>query len=227
MNSKKTGAFIAELRKEKGLTQRELAQLLNMSDKTVSKWETGEGYPEITIFPGLALALDVTTDELFKGERIPPVVVEKIVNQPPKQLDYLGLSAVVLRTVTYLAIVLLIPASIFYPLILVGGAAFYIPFGVFNYFLAKAPEDEQDGILKIINSLHRPIVIFHLVFFFDIIFFLMLLFLPLAANEIHPLIPVIMAGFLAWALTNYVTQRLGYVEIREKIYRKREPNHKW
>ncbi len=69
MDSKKTGLLIAILRKEKGFTQRELAEKLNVTDKAISKWETGEGYPEITMIPALAEILGVTIDEFFKGER--------------------------------------------------------------------------------------------------------------------------------------------------------------
>lgn len=66
MNSKDFGNKVATLRKEKGLTQSELAEKLNISNKAVSRWETGEGYPEITILPSLAKELGVTVDELLK-----------------------------------------------------------------------------------------------------------------------------------------------------------------
>lgn len=49
MDQKKIGNFIAKLRKEKGMTQRELADILCVSDKTVSKWECGNSLPEITL----------------------------------------------------------------------------------------------------------------------------------------------------------------------------------
>jgi transcriptional regulator with XRE-family HTH domain len=69
MESFRVGSFIAQLRKEKSLTQQELADRLGVTNKAVSKWETGEGYPEITILPTLADALGVTADELLRGER--------------------------------------------------------------------------------------------------------------------------------------------------------------
>ncbi len=65
LNNNEFGAKIADLRKEKGLTQAQLADLLNISNKTVSRWETGEGYPEITLLSPLARALGVTVDELL------------------------------------------------------------------------------------------------------------------------------------------------------------------
>ena len=67
MDSKLIGAFIAERRKEKGLTQAALAEQLNISNRTVSKWENGDGYPDITSIPKLAELLGVTTDELLNG----------------------------------------------------------------------------------------------------------------------------------------------------------------
>ena len=65
LNNNEFGAKIADLRKEKGLTQAQLADFLNISNKTVSRWETGEGYPEITLLSPLARALGVTVDELL------------------------------------------------------------------------------------------------------------------------------------------------------------------
>lgn len=69
MDSKKTGGFIAALRKEKGYTQATLAEILSVSNRTISKWENGDGYPDITILPDIAEALDVTVDELLAGEK--------------------------------------------------------------------------------------------------------------------------------------------------------------
>lgn len=70
METEKTGSFIAELRKEKGLTQLQLAELLHVSDKAVSRWETGRGFPDIGSLEDLADALDVSVAELLKGERL-------------------------------------------------------------------------------------------------------------------------------------------------------------
>lgn len=69
MDREKFGAFIAELRKEKGWTQAELSEKLHVSAKTVSKWETGRGLPDIDMLEPLATQLKVSVSELFKGER--------------------------------------------------------------------------------------------------------------------------------------------------------------
>ena len=68
MNSITIGEKIAKLRKEKGLTQSQLAEMISVSNKTISRWETGEGYPEISLLVPLAKALGVSTDYLLKDD---------------------------------------------------------------------------------------------------------------------------------------------------------------
>lgn len=84
MNNKIFGKKLLALRKKRGLTQAELADLLSISDKTVSKWETGYGYPEITQLPALAKVFDTSIDFLFKedtsGIAIAGYIVADIVN---------------------------------------------------------------------------------------------------------------------------------------------------
>lgn len=70
MNSYITGGIIKKLRESIGLTQAELAEKLLVSDKTVSKWETGKGYPDITFIEPLAAALGVSVIELLSGDEI-------------------------------------------------------------------------------------------------------------------------------------------------------------
>lgn len=68
MDNLQTGKLIAELRKKQGLTQQQLADKLNLSNKTISKWESGNGSPDISNLPVLAEALEISVDELLKGE---------------------------------------------------------------------------------------------------------------------------------------------------------------
>ena len=70
MNIEKTGQFIAELRREKQITQVQLADTIRVSDKAVSRWETGRGFPDIDNLEALSECLDVSIAELIKGERI-------------------------------------------------------------------------------------------------------------------------------------------------------------
>lgn len=68
MDNIQTGKLIAELRKKQGLTQQQLADELNLSNKTISKWESGLGSPDISNLPVLAEALGISVDELLKGQ---------------------------------------------------------------------------------------------------------------------------------------------------------------
>ena len=71
MDQSKIGQFIARTRKSKNLTQRQLADLLSISDKTVSKWETGKGLPDVSLMLPLCRALDLTVNDLLTGEKVP------------------------------------------------------------------------------------------------------------------------------------------------------------
>jgi len=62
-----TGKTIKQLREKKGLTQKQLADIVGVSDKTISKWETSKGYPDISVTESLATALGVSLSELFTG----------------------------------------------------------------------------------------------------------------------------------------------------------------
>ena len=68
MDAKEIGRTISTHRKALGLTQMQLAAQLQVSNRTVSKWENGDGFPDISLLPGLAAALDITIDELLTGE---------------------------------------------------------------------------------------------------------------------------------------------------------------
>lgn len=69
MDAMKTGALIAQVRKEKGITQRELAEKVYVSVQAVSKWELGKNFPDLALMEPLAEALDLTVTELLAGER--------------------------------------------------------------------------------------------------------------------------------------------------------------
>ncbi len=87
MNAKSIGNTIAKLRKKCGMTQAALAEKLNISDKTVSKWESGQGYPDITLFPLLSSVFGVTIDYLMLGERRGIVVVGNTIADVVKNID--------------------------------------------------------------------------------------------------------------------------------------------
>lgn len=70
MDTMKTGSYLAALRKNAGMTQQEAADRLGVSNKTVSKWESGGGFPDIAILPALAELYGVTADDILAGETI-------------------------------------------------------------------------------------------------------------------------------------------------------------
>lgn len=67
MDAQKTGSFIAEKRKEKNMSQRELADYLHITDKAISKWERGLSFPDITILIPLSEVLNVSLYDLLTG----------------------------------------------------------------------------------------------------------------------------------------------------------------
>ena len=77
MEKKTMGSFMAALRKANGLTQQQVADMLNVSNKTVSKWECNEGYPEISMLPVIAELYSVSVDELLRGEKMTKVFDEE------------------------------------------------------------------------------------------------------------------------------------------------------
>lgn len=72
MKTNDIGGFIQQLRKDKGMTQKELAEIIAMSDKTISKWESGNSLPDTSVLTSLCKALDISVNELLSCEKIPP-----------------------------------------------------------------------------------------------------------------------------------------------------------
>ena len=70
MDNKKFGEYIVLLRNEKGLAQQELAKMLRVTKKAVSKWERGQRFPDIQLVESLASALGVSIIEIMKSEKI-------------------------------------------------------------------------------------------------------------------------------------------------------------
>ena len=78
MNQEKIGKFIVECRKEKNLTQEQLAEKLGVSAKSVSRWENGKTMPDYTIIEDLTKVLGFSMNEFFYGERISEDELEKV-----------------------------------------------------------------------------------------------------------------------------------------------------
>lgn len=81
MNPKDSGVFIALLRKENDLTQKELAQKINVSDKAVSRWETGKGYPDVNSLVALSELFNVSVNEILSGEKATHGNIRKVADE--------------------------------------------------------------------------------------------------------------------------------------------------
>lgn len=139
MDNRKIGAFIAERRKAIGLTQQMLADRLGLTNKAVSKWETGDGLPDITVLPALAENLGVTVDELLAGERRPKdpnlgLETQKYLEERARRRQRIGLLAV---AVIGACGALLRTSEWLYWVLLLVSIAGYI--GVHVYFPGREP----------------------------------------------------------------------------------------
>lgn len=143
MDVKRTGSFIAEMRKGKNMTQAELAAKLQVTDKAVSRWERGVGYPDITLLEPLAGQLGVTVLDILRGEKTFP---DKMTGEETEQTvaETVRLAAVqrrqAVRRVILLAIVMLIGAAM-----LIWGILWWI---------------SQQSALKIIAGADGPSAVF-------------------------------------------------------------------
>ena len=81
MDQMKIGSFLKELRKEKGITQEQLAEVLHVSGRTVSRWETGSNMPDISILIDIADYYDISIPEIINGER-----KSEIMNKEEKEI---------------------------------------------------------------------------------------------------------------------------------------------
>ncbi len=114
-----TGKFIAERRKARGLTQRELADLLNISDKTVSKWERGTGLPEVSLMLPLCRELDISVNELLSGKKLSDSEYKQnaednilsFIQKEKEKTKFQTIIAVIVVTVTLLAGLTLLSVS--------------------------------------------------------------------------------------------------------------------
>ncbi len=88
MDQKKIGQFIKELRKEKGITQEQLAEKLKVSGRTVSRWETSSNMPDISLLVEIADFFDVDVRELIEGERKSEMMDEELKEIATKMADY-------------------------------------------------------------------------------------------------------------------------------------------
>ncbi len=123
MEQKAIGRFLTDLRREKAMTQKEVAEKLHVSDRTVSRWERGENCPDISLLPTLAELFGVSVEELLKGERMTRGTVEerKESGEEAERADTLlrGTQAM-FRSYLWVCVGLLIAGILTLPLYLLG-----------------------------------------------------------------------------------------------------------
>ena len=95
MDANKIGAFIKELRMQKNITQKELAEIINCTDKAISRWETGRGIPEVSLLMPLSKALDISVNELLTGERF---ILEQNSEEQNQYEDLIMVPVIISRT---------------------------------------------------------------------------------------------------------------------------------
>ncbi len=139
MDNKTTGAFISARRKELSLNQKQLADKLGVTDKAVSKWETGRSAPDISLLEPLARELDISVVEILRGEKVEEenftaISDEVVVNTMKKDRKKLR-QAVVIAVTAVLSLVFI--ALLSYP--------------VYHY-VTSVPLDNEEAVLKEVSK---------------------------------------------------------------------------
>lgn len=124
MNQEKIGKFIAMLRKDKKITQQELANMLNVTDRAVSHWENGRRLPDISLFKPICEIFNITVNELISGELIPKEkmikksdenIIETLNNKIKQKKKMHKIIIILLSTIIFLIIVIVFGNKELYP----------------------------------------------------------------------------------------------------------------
>ena len=109
MNQKKIGSFLKELRKEMGITQEEFAEKLDVSSRTISRWETGANMPDISLLVNIAEIFNVSIPEIINGERKSEIMEKEVKKVAEAMSNYAGAEkSVILKRVKLISIIGLI-----------------------------------------------------------------------------------------------------------------------
>ncbi len=141
MDAKATGRFIAELRRQKGYTQKELAETLMVTDKAISRWETGKGFPDTALLKPLGDVLGVSVGELLAGQRIEETDMKEQTDRVI--LDALHYTRRMLADVVSVIVSLAALALLLSPLFVTGQS----PVWILGLFLAAASYGVSGAIL--------------------------------------------------------------------------------
>ena len=156
MDSQKFGTFISELRKERGWTQLELAQKLNVTDKAVSKWERGAGFPDIKLIEPLADALGVSVLEIMKSEKIcEPKILTENANETMSQIIDIAIlqKKIEKRNLAIGIICAALAVAIVFLLDLMDGIGFFMVYlPVFAVAMGVVIGNEGEGVSRLVKE---------------------------------------------------------------------------
>lgn len=152
MNQEAIGKFIADCRKDKGLTQMQLAEKLNITNRAVSKWETGKSIPDVSIMLDLCGILGITVNELLSGERI--VSMEDYQKKAEQNLVEQEKKAQAQKSLFIVELIWLAIAILLIP----------VHFAINYYF----PENHGTGIGTLIVIIGFVMLVFYFIRYFEI-----------------------------------------------------------
>ena len=175
MNNIKIGKFIAECRKEKCFTQAQLAEMLNITDRAVSKWETGRSMPDVSIMLELCKVLNISVNELLNGERLnmneynekAEKLLIEMARKEEKNNKKMLMYEIVIGSISTVSFVMLIMAAALINMeIYFRVPLFVIAFIILNSGVAFALKIEAEaGYYECANCKHRYVPKFSSVFF--------------------------------------------------------------